>query len=359
MKTLLKISFLFIISTFLYQPVQGQSILRNITNKAKDKVEQRIEERVERKIDEKIDESLDKVEESLEKDDTSGNQPSDNENSNDRDARTQARMQGLLKGIGMSGTPVPIADSYSFNHKIQMQIESYDKSGKKTSDGEFITHLDPASKSLAYQVVSGDIGEKGQGMFIIDAENGATIILSDEGGKKTGLVYGIGSFMQTLGESYDEEALEDSPELYLANPNVKKTGNTKTISGYKCEEYIYSDEESESEIWITKDLKMNTQDFFSTLFKTSLYSQGIGWGYMMEVTTKDKNTGEKSLMRVTDVDARSNVNFSMKDYVGVAGFEPATPWSQTRCANRTALYPDNKCGERGIRTPGTVTRTAV
>jgi hypothetical protein len=25
--------------------------------------------------------------------------------------------------------------------------------------------------------------------------------------------------------------------------------------------------------------------------------------------------------------------------VGVAGFEPATPWSQTRCANRTALYP--------------------
>ena len=27
--------------------------------------------------------------------------------------------------------------------------------------------------------------------------------------------------------------------------------------------------------------------------------------------------------------------------VGVAGFEPATPWSQTRCASRTALYPDN------------------
>jgi hypothetical protein len=25
--------------------------------------------------------------------------------------------------------------------------------------------------------------------------------------------------------------------------------------------------------------------------------------------------------------------------VGVAGFEPATLWSQTRCANRTALHP--------------------
>ena len=27
--------------------------------------------------------------------------------------------------------------------------------------------------------------------------------------------------------------------------------------------------------------------------------------------------------------------------VGAAGFEPATPWSQTRCANRTALHPDD------------------
>ena len=26
--------------------------------------------------------------------------------------------------------------------------------------------------------------------------------------------------------------------------------------------------------------------------------------------------------------------------VGAAGFEPATPWSQTRCANRTALRPE-------------------
>ena len=27
-------------------------------------------------------------------------------------------------------------------------------------------------------------------------------------------------------------------------------------------------------------------------------------------------------------------------FVGVAGFEPATPCSQSRCANRTALHPE-------------------
>jgi hypothetical protein len=48
--------------------------------------------------------------------------------------------------------------------------------------------------------------------------------------------------------------------------------------------------------------------------------------------------------------------------VGVAGFEPATLWSQTRYANRTALHPVHfiiSSGERGIRTLGTVSRTTV
>lgn len=29
--------------------------------------------------------------------------------------------------------------------------------------------------------------------------------------------------------------------------------------------------------------------------------------------------------------------------VGVKGFEPSTPCSQSRCANRTALRPENLC----------------
>ena len=41
--------------------------------------------------------------------------------------------------------------------------------------------------------------------------------------------------------------------------------------------------------------------------------------------------------------------------VGVAGFEPATSWSQTRRDNRATLHPGSVCcgGEGGIRTLGT------
>lgn len=317
MKNLFQIGLLISLSFVLVSPANGQRLLKSLKEKAQERIEKKVEERVEKKvdekIDEKIDEGLDKIEDSLEKNKAEDENSETNSKSNSE--KSEERMMRMLKGMGVTGEPIPIADSYEFDNLIQMHIESYNDSGKKTGEGEFITHLNPKTKSMAYEVVSGDIGKPGQGMFIIDAENGATIILSDEKGKKSGIVYGIGSFMQSMGESYDEDIdLSDTPETYLANPNVKKTGKTKTIAGYKCEEYIYSDDETESEIWITKDLKMNTQDFFSTLFKTSMYSHGFGWGYLMESTSINKRNGEKSTMKVTKVDKNSNVKFSMNDY---------------------------------------------
>ncbi len=301
------------------QTANGQRILRNLPSKIQEKVEKKVEERVEEKIDEKIDEAidkqLDKIEESLEREKESGTDSSEGSPGRaERDRQREQRMQNILKGIGVSGEPVPVADEYSFKHMIEMRVESFDKNGKKQSEGDFITHLSTDSKSMAYQVVSGDMGNPGQGMFIIDAENGATIILSEENGQKTGIVYGMGAFFSSIGETYQDETWDDSPESYLANPNVKKTGRTKTIAGYKCEEYQYSDEETESEIWITRDLKMNTQDFFSTLFRTSLYSRGFPWGYMMEATTTDKQNGEKTVMEVKRVDTSSNKRFTLTDY---------------------------------------------
>ena len=316
MKRIIKWAALPLFFLLLIQPAHGQ-LLKRLQEKAKNKLEQKVEERAEKKMDEKMDEGLDKVEESLEKNKKESKSDSAGTTSEtSRDARMQQHMSGILKGMGLSGEPVPHADSYSFSDLIQMHVESFDKNGKEISNGEFITHLDPKSQSMAYQMISGDMAEPGQGMFIIDAKNGAMIILSDKDGEKTGIIYGIGSFFQSMGEEYKdtESDLSESPETYLANPNVTKTGRTKTIAGYKCEEYKYNDEDTQSDIWITKDLKMNTRDFFSTLFKTSLYSQGIGWGYMMEATTLDKTTGEKTMMEVTKVDTHSNVTFSLNNY---------------------------------------------
>jgi len=312
MKHFIAISLTILFSVLVTQSTKGQGLLKNLKKQTQRNIEKRVEERALEKADKEIDKQLDKVEEAIFKDEDS---ETENEEAGAYKSRSEQRMTDMIKKMGVGGEPVPIQDSYSFNNLIHMHIESYKENGKKTSEGEFITHLSTESGIMGYEFVSGDMAEPGLGLIIVDAKNGATIMLSEEKGKKTGLVYGLGTFSQTVqDESLEDLDLSETPDSYLANPNVNKTGRTKTIAGYKCDEFKYTDEYSESNIWITKDLKMNTKDFFSTLFKTSLYSHGMGWGYMMEATTINKDNGEKSIMTVTEVDNNSNKTIVMNEY---------------------------------------------
>ncbi len=313
MNHLVRISLTLLLFSFLTQSATSQGLLKDIKRKAQKNIEQRLEDRAADRADKAIDKQLDKVEEAIfndeeENSDSSGNKSTSN-------SKSEEHLANMMKKMGVSGEPVPIENSYSFDNLVQMHIESYDEKGKKTSDGEFITHLSNDSKSMAYQFVSGDMAHPGMGFIIIDAKNGATIMLTEENGQKTGIVYGLGGLFQTAAAGSTEDIdLSESPETYLANPNVEKTGRSKTIAGLHCEEYKYTDENTVSNVWITKDLKMNTQDFFSTLFKTAIYSHGMGWGYMMEATTANKESGEKSVMEVTKVDKNSHKKVVMSDY---------------------------------------------
>ncbi len=51
-------------------------------------------------------------------------------------------------------------------------------------------------------------------------------------------------------------------------------------------------------------------------------------------------TNKKSQSFLTGFYFRKLLKISSLNCVGVAGFEPATPCSQSRCANRAALHPE-------------------
>ncbi len=309
MKSAIKTAIVFSLILFVAQASNGQSLLDRVKRKANQKIEKRLEE----KMDKAMDKQLDKVENSIDSLAGHNEKPGNYE---ENENMMQNRLNNMMKGIGMSGEPVPVEDNYSFTELVQMHIESFDNSESKTSGGEFITHLNPEAQSMAYEVLSSDIGDKEQGLFIIDSKNKAIILLNDEQGEKTGIVYGMGTLFEDIGDMAVEETEDDGeiPSNIFANPNVKKTGKTKSIVGYKCEQYIYNDEEAETEFWITDELKTSSADFFSTLFKTSVYTNGMGWGYVMESVSKEKATGDKTIMQVTKVDKNSTRNFKLSNY---------------------------------------------
>lgn len=289
------------------ESVNAQGFLNKLSKKVQDKIEKKTEEKVDQKIDEKIDAAFDSI---------------DNKNNNQSktgDQQQQERLQKLMQGMGMSGEPVPIEDSYAFDSKIQMHVESFDGKGKKESDGDFITYINPGARNFAYQFTGGDMDHQGDGMFIMDFKNKAMIILSNEDGKKNGIVYGFDA--KGISDSVaDDQAYKDLENSDVENlpmsKYVTKTGRTKTIDGYKCEEYKYSNPEDDTKatFWISKDVKIETRDFMGTLMRSATYSHGMPWGFVMESESENTKTGDKTMMKVTDIDTKSNTKFNLSSY---------------------------------------------
>ncbi len=293
----------------LSETVSAQGFLNKLSKKVQDKIENKVEDKVDQKVDEKVDENLDKV--------FDGNADDDDPRSTSE--KQNERLERMMKGIGMSGEPVPIENDYAFDSKLQMHIESYKKNGKKDSEGEFITYINPNGKNFAYEFIGGDMKQKGQGTFIMDFENKAMIMLTEEKGERQGIVYGF-DMEGMMDSGFDTEAYEGMEDADMTNmamsPYVEKTGRTKTVEGYRCEEYRYDnpEDQTKSSFWISKDVNIMTRDFMSTMMKSATFSHGMPWGFVMESESENTKTGERSVMRVTDIDTKANKQFSMGSY---------------------------------------------
>ncbi|MGM0377818.1 MAG: DUF4412 domain-containing protein [Bacteroidota bacterium] len=298
-------------------PLSAQGFLDRVAKKASEKVEKKAEERAERKMDEKIDEGFDKAEEALESE-----KEEQGQSKASAEERNQRRLGTMMKKMGVSSEPVSIADQYTFSSRMKMRYQNMDSDGKMKDEGEVVTYISPGDKNFAYEFISGTQekvrGRSSKGTFIMDYANQATIILSDEDGEKTGVVYGLKSFSDDSAadeDDYMDDYVDDYEEdVEYLNENVRKTGRTKRILGYKCEEYEFSSEEDEGNFWVTRDVKWKSRDTFGTIFRSAMYSHGIFNGFLMESESRDKETGEISRMQVTEIDEKTNMAFTPGDY---------------------------------------------
>ncbi|MCA1744969.1 MAG: DUF4412 domain-containing protein, partial [Bacteroidales bacterium] len=305
--SLLSTTIIVLLSALCMVPINAQSLMERMAKKAAEKLEQKTEDRIDRKVDESIDKQLDNIEESAtaEKSDT---QSADQ----DSEAASKKRMENLLGKMGISSEPVNYADAYTFNASMRINIKTIAKNGKVKSDGDMVSYLSDNNKYMAYEFVSGDINvdnaPKNKGIFILDYNNHATLILSEDNNKKTGVAYGLTESFTD--ETYEDEAYTDNDAEeadwdYNAS-KLKKTGRTKNILGYKCEEYEYADEETKGAVWITKDYKAARSTALPSMFNWTAVTFGQTSGFLMASESTDLQSGEKSTMEVTEINNNKN-----------------------------------------------------
>ncbi len=229
------------------------------------------------------------------------------------DYRTSDKVaqKSMMKMFGLSGN-VKTKEKYEFDGYMKMLVRTYDKKGKLSESTDYYTYL--SNSSPDYAMVFASTGSKEKSTIIFDTENRAMITLGEDNGEKSGFAIAIS---EEQAESFRQKAEESQSDSDDGMPDTYyKTGKSKKILGYDCDEYRYEDEEGTVELWITQDLKgkMSKEymqnSAFGGYFSYAYYSNGA----VLEYIFTDKEDGEKMTMLVNELDLNKKHSISTVGY---------------------------------------------
>jgi hypothetical protein len=156
---------------------------------------------------------------------------------------------------GLFGNKVTLKynEEYSFTSRIHMVTEQYD--GKDVMKMNFYMYYSASQPSIGIETQTITDQENQMEMnakMVMDGENKTFLMLTDVNGMKMG----------TISEVPEENSTvigpDGKPVKNYQPPTFTKTGNTRVIAGYKCDEYSYKNTEDKTsgKVWFTKDAKL-------------------------------------------------------------------------------------------------------
>jgi hypothetical protein len=145
-------------------------------------------------------------------------------------------------------------EDYNFSSRIYMVAETYDKKDVVTMD--MYMYYSSSSSSVGVETKSINSSENGSApvtaTMVMDSENKCFLILTEVNASKMGIISPVQDENAAQTDKNGKPAKKTTPPVFT------KTGNSKVIAGYKCDEYSYVDKENKTtgKVWFTKDAKL-------------------------------------------------------------------------------------------------------
>jgi len=210
-------------------------------------------------------------------------------------------LQDIMGQLGAGSTKAVYEPAYKFDTYMQMEVS--DQENQKVVYNAYLTR-----DGSSYAVIFEDQGAKS--VIVFDTKNSTMLMLVENEGEKTGFAMGIDP--EAFADMEEDSDFEGENEY-----ETFKTGNKKTLLGYECDEYLIKDESSEVRVWSSDELgkevekKMfRNQQIFGGLFTHAAGMEGMA----LEYEFKDLDSGEQGIMRVTQIDLKSNKTIATSDY---------------------------------------------
>jgi hypothetical protein len=209
---------------------------------------------------------------------------------------------------------VTMEESYHFNIVTSMEIAMTDADGNSEPPLTMKMHFHEnelyTGTSFAGEEMDLDDGE----VFIIyDLKNSAMVMLMENEDGKFSFAYDWSHLLEPEGE----QVRGDEPEEFENWEGFTQIGS-KSILGYHAEGYELRDDESVTEIWVTRDAAYGMVNMFQAHANAKklqdTFPENYPHGMLMEVTIEEPESGEKTVMRVTDIQKNANVTYVMNDY---------------------------------------------
>ncbi len=224
----------------------------------------------------------------------------------------------ILSGISED---VAVADSYSFTGFSTLEITGQDEKGKKMDPMTMKYFLSEDASIMGMEMNELDKKSKdGKAIMIYDMSRNASIILFESEGEKSRMAYGFD--FEKIAEGLPENVRESTDEP-IEDVKFKRTGNSKTLMGYACEEFVYEDEEGIATYWITKDPIQGKATFWGASnphLTAKMKNQNAGYfqdmpqGHLMEVNFESRKDKTNMVMKVVELNDSQKQHFEMNDY---------------------------------------------
>lgn len=208
-----------------------------------------INRQIEHKIDSAVDKSVQDQSDKNKSDNTSG-----------KDNSTKATGRGLFGGK----IDIKYDDEYKFTGRLYMQLEIYDKKDVKKSD--YYTYFNSNTRNAGIEVSAADPKEADKTVttvFLYDNDNRCFMMLLGDTDSKTGIISTLpsDSALAAMGNNQKVSAAgqtKDQDVSTAKQPTITKTGNSRIIAGYRCDEYkiVEPDVDGYSDVWMTKDINI-------------------------------------------------------------------------------------------------------
>lgn len=277
-----------------------------LKNKVLDKLEQKADEKIDKTINSAVDKPVDKTEEKVKESvKTSGDDSdaSDRQPPSGHEGMSEDQMNQMMQMFGGGNVSIEDYPDISeiepsrFKGSFDMVFETT-KNGKKKEEGQVSWYV--RSYDVAMLPDAEANGQKQDMRMIIQRQKGIMIILTGNGGDKTGMIMELKTMSVDLSDTEFEDDIENM------TVDVQKS-NTRTINGYKCYKVLAENDEFKSEAWVTEQLPLDFQQllgFMNVQTKGSNpYEEKFGQirGMVIESTSTDKKNGEVTFMQMKNI----------------------------------------------------------